>query len=89
MSARAALEAALPALTGGRLGSLVDGAVVEERQPHLRGGAHEKLPRADIEAKFRRNCSHGGWPEAKAERFLGFARGAFGREHLDITSFRE
>lgn len=69
--------------------TLADGSVVEERQPHLRGGAHEKLPRADIEAKFRRNCSHGGWPEAQAARFLDFARGAFARAQLDISSFRE
>src|SRR5262245_9629078 len=32
---------------------LRDGAVIEERQSHLRGGGHEPLSRADIEEKFR------------------------------------
>ncbi|MBM3521426.1 MAG: MmgE/PrpD family protein, partial [Alphaproteobacteria bacterium] len=69
--------------------TLADGSIVEERQPHLRGGAHEKLSRADIEAKFRRNCRHGGWPEAQAARFLDFARGAFSGGALDISQFRD
>ena len=45
---------------------LADGRVVEERQPHLRGGAHEPLTRADIEEKFALNARHGGWDEARA-----------------------
>ena len=40
---------------------LADGSVVEERQPHLRGGAHERLSRAEIEEKFGLNAAHGGW----------------------------
>jgi 2-methylcitrate dehydratase PrpD len=40
---------------------LNDGSVVEERQPHFRGGAHEPLTRADIEEKFALNLRHGGW----------------------------
>jgi len=32
--------------------TLADGRIIEERQPHMRGGAHEPLARADIEAKF-------------------------------------
>ncbi len=39
---------------------LNDGRVVEERQPHFRGGAHEPLSRADIEEKFALNFRHGG-----------------------------
>ncbi|HUQ74880.1 MAG TPA: MmgE/PrpD family protein, partial [Burkholderiales bacterium] len=35
---------------------LRDGSTVEERQAHMRGGAHEPLTRADIEEKFRLNC---------------------------------
>src|SRR5687768_12289748 len=49
---------------------LEDGKILEERQPHLRGGAHEPLSRADIEDKFRHNCEYGGWPREQAERFL-------------------
>jgi hypothetical protein len=50
--------------------TLKDGRVFEERQPHIRGGAHEPLSRADIEAKFFGNCGHGGWSKAQAQRFL-------------------
>ncbi len=42
-----------------------DGSVVEERQPHFRGGANEPLTRADIEDKFVLCCRHGGWDDAK------------------------
>jgi len=42
-----------------------DGSVIEERQPHMRGGAHEPLTRQDIEDKFVLNARHGGWPEAR------------------------
>ncbi len=66
---------------------LKDGRVVEERQAHLRGGAHEPLVRADLEEKFRRNCAYGGWSVAQAERFLGFARSAFDSE-IDLSPFR-
>jgi len=45
---------------------LNDGSVVEERQPHFRGGAHEPLTRADIEDKFMRNVRHGGWSDTQA-----------------------
>jgi 2-methylcitrate dehydratase PrpD len=40
---------------------LNEGSVVEERQPHFRGGAHEPLTRADLEEKFALNARHGGW----------------------------
>ena len=43
---------------------LTDGSVVEERQPHFRGGANEPLTRADIEEKFALNARHGGWDKA-------------------------
>ena len=46
---------------------LNDGSVIEERQPHFRGGANEPLTRADIEEKFALNARHGGWDE-KAQR---------------------
>ncbi len=58
------------AYTGHVRMTLKDGRVEEERQPHIRGGAQEPLTRAEIEAKFRGNCEHGGWPKEKAERFL-------------------
>ena len=45
---------------------LNDGSVVEERQPHFRGGAHEPLTRADLIEKFRLNARHGGWDDARS-----------------------
>src|SRR5687767_13670958 len=45
--------------------TLSNGKVLEERQPHMRGGAKEPLTRADIEEKFRLNCRYGGWSKAE------------------------
>ena len=52
--------------TGHLRARLKDGSEVEERQPHLRGGAHEPLSRQAIEAKFFANAEFGGFPRAKA-----------------------
>jgi 2-methylcitrate dehydratase PrpD len=60
--------------TGHIRATLQDGTVIEERQPHLRGGAHEPLSRADIEDKFRRNARHGGWDAARADKALAALR---------------
>jgi 2-methylcitrate dehydratase PrpD len=49
---------------------LNDGRVIEERQPHFRGGAHEPLTRADIEEKFMLNGRHGGWDNKRATAAL-------------------
>jgi len=49
---------------------LNDGAVVEERQPHFRGGSQEPLTRADIEEKFKLNVRYGGWDEKRASAAL-------------------
>jgi 2-methylcitrate dehydratase PrpD len=59
------------AYTGHVRMTLKDGTVVEERQPHIRGGAHEPLSREEIEDKFRRNVEFGGWDKARADAFLG------------------
>jgi 2-methylcitrate dehydratase PrpD len=66
---------------------LADGRVLEERQPHLRGGAKEPLTRADLEEKFRRNCAHGGWPPALADDFLSFS-GNFFSAPVQLARFR-
>jgi hypothetical protein len=50
--------------------TLKDGTVVEERQGHIRGGAHEPLTREEIEDKFRRNVAFGGWDKTRADAFL-------------------
>ena len=56
-----------------------DGSVLEERQPHLRGGAHEPLGEAEIAAKFALNCRHGGWDDARIDAALKFAESLFDR----------
>jgi 2-methylcitrate dehydratase PrpD len=58
------------AFTGHIRAVLNDGRVVEERQPHFRGGAQEPLTRADIEEKFRINIRHGGWEEQRGNAVL-------------------
>jgi 2-methylcitrate dehydratase PrpD len=75
------------AYTGHVRMKLRDGRVFEERQPHIRGGVHEPLSRADIETKFRGNAKYGGWSDAQAEGFLKFTRGAF-EGPLDLSKFR-
>jgi len=49
---------------------LNDGRVIEERQPHFRGGAHEPLTRTDIEEKFMLNVRHGGWDDKRVTATL-------------------
>ena len=66
---------------------LKGGREIEERQAHMRGGAHEPLTRADIEEKFRLNCAYGGWSTGQADAFLGYAPGAFDAP-LDLSRWR-
>ena len=68
---------------------LKSGKVLEERQPHIRGGRHEPLSRADVEEKFRGNCAYGGWSPAQAEAFLAWAGGAFDSRALELSAFRK
>jgi len=63
--------------TGHIRATLRDGSVVEERQPHMRGGAHEPLTRADLEEKFLLNARHGGWNDARAKAALKLIAGMF------------
>ena len=73
--------------TGHIRARLRDGTEVEERQPHMRGGAHEPISRADLEAKFRLNCAYGGWPPERAAEFLVFASRAFDGA-IDLAPYR-
>ena len=66
---------------------LNDGRVMEERQPHMRGGAREPLTRGDIEEKFTLCCRHGGWDSARIEAALGLARRLFD-SGLDLNTLR-
>ena len=56
--------------TGHIRATLRDGRVIEERQPHMRGGANEPLSRADIEDKFLLNARHGGYDATRARAAL-------------------
>jgi len=73
--------------TGHLRARLRSGEVVEERQPHLRGGAHEPLSRAAIEAKFFANAAFGGWTRGQAERARECVRGLF-TSAIDLQPFR-
>ena len=66
---------------------LHDGRVIEERQPHMRGGAHEPLTRADIEEKFALCCRYGGWDRDRIDAALALTRRLY-HGRLDLTSLR-
>jgi 2-methylcitrate dehydratase PrpD len=65
-----------------------DGSVIEERQPHMRGGAHEPLTREDIEDKFILNARHGRWPEARIAPALACAQMLYDGP-LELEALRE
>ncbi|HEY6257898.1 MAG TPA: MmgE/PrpD family protein [Xanthobacteraceae bacterium] len=73
--------------TGHIRATLTDGSVIEERQPHMRGGAQEPLSRADIEEKFALNAQHGGWDKSRTDAALALA-GRLYDEKIDLTALR-
>jgi 2-methylcitrate dehydratase PrpD len=73
--------------TGHVRATLKDGRVVEERQPHLRGGAHEPLTRQDVTDKFALNVQHGGWSSAQREAALKLLAGLY-RGRIDLSGLR-
>jgi 2-methylcitrate dehydratase PrpD len=75
------------AYTGHIRMTLKDGSVVEERQPHIRGGVHDPLTAEEIADKFRRNCAFGGWTERQIEDFLARAPRFF-EGALDLSPLR-
>jgi 2-methylcitrate dehydratase PrpD len=66
---------------------MTDGSEIEERQPHIRGGAHEPLSRADIEEKFALCARHGGWDKPRIEAGLELARGLYSGR-VDLAPLR-
>jgi 2-methylcitrate dehydratase PrpD len=73
--------------TGHMRVTLKDGSLIEERQPHLRGGAQEPLTRQDVCGKFLLNADHGGWSKAQSQTALELMADLFdGR--LDLSSLR-
>jgi 2-methylcitrate dehydratase PrpD len=74
--------------TGHIRAQLTNGRVIEERQPHLRGGAQEPLTRADIEDKFMLNARHGGWDADRAKQALALLRKLYDGA-IDLSMLRE
>ena len=64
-----------------------DGGVIEERQPHLRGGAQEPLTRQDVADKFMLNTQHGGWDRAQSDAALQLMAG-FYQDRIDLGRLR-
>jgi 2-methylcitrate dehydratase PrpD len=67
---------------------LRNGDVVEECQPHMRGGAHEPLSRQDIEEKFLLNARHGGWSDDRGTAALKLIHNLFDGP-LGLAALRE
>jgi 2-methylcitrate dehydratase PrpD len=65
-----------------------DGSIIEERQPHMRGGAHEPLTRSDIVDKFLLNARHGGWDHSRAKAALRSLE-KFYDGPIDLSALRE
>src|SRR5437660_7150749 len=73
--------------TGHLRAVLKNGSVIEERQPHLRGGAQEPLTRQDVIDKFALNAQHGGWSRTQAEAALKLLATLY-NGRIDLSSLR-
>jgi 2-methylcitrate dehydratase PrpD len=73
--------------TGHVRATMKDGSVVEERQAHLRGGAHEPLTRQDVIDKFALNVEHGGWSKAQGDAALKLLSGLY-QGKINLSSLR-
>ncbi len=76
------------AFTGHVRVRLADGRIVEERQPHMRGGAHDPLTRAEIESKFAGNTRVGGWSEARIASVLATVPKLWAAPRIDLGELR-
>jgi 2-methylcitrate dehydratase PrpD/enoyl-[acyl-carrier-protein] reductase (NADH) len=66
--------------TGHIRATLIDGRVIEVRQPHMRGGANEPMPDQELERKFLDNALHGGWSRERAQAIAGGLDQLFDRD---------
>ncbi len=76
------------AYTGHIRATLRDGRIIEERQPHLRGGSHAPLSRAELEEKFAANARAGGWPKPRIAAASALARGLWDAPIIDLEMLR-
>jgi 2-methylcitrate dehydratase PrpD len=75
--------------TGHLRATLRDGSVVEERQPHMRGGSRDPLPDAEIAQKFHDNCAFGGWTPAQSTALAHAVQTIFDQPRLSLEEFRQ
>jgi 2-methylcitrate dehydratase PrpD len=68
--------------TGHLRAELRDGRVLEFDQPHMRGGARDPLPPAELEAKFVDNLVYGGWTEAQAQQARAWCDSVFSQPSM-------
>jgi len=73
--------------TGHIRATLNDGSVIEEWQPHLRGGAQEPLTRQDLTDKFALNAAHGGWTKPQSDAALKLMAALY-NGRIDLSSLR-
>src|SRR3982075_1730626 len=73
--------------TGHLRATMKDGSTIEERQPHLRGGAQEPLTRQDVTDKFLLNAKHGGWDAAQSDVALKLLAGLYDGK-IDLSALR-
>jgi 2-methylcitrate dehydratase PrpD len=73
--------------TGHIRATLKDGSVIEERQPHMRGGAQEPLTRQDVADKFALNAQHGGWTKAQGDATLSLLATLY-NGRIDLSALR-
>jgi 2-methylcitrate dehydratase PrpD len=76
------------AYTGHIRATLADGRILEERQPHLRGGAQAPLSRAELEEKFALNARAGGWPQAQIGAASALAQALWDSARVDLQALR-
>ena len=73
--------------TGHMRVTLKDGSVIEERQPHLRGGAKEPLTRQDVTDKFALNAAHGGCTKPQSDDALKLLAALY-QGRIDLSTLR-
>jgi 2-methylcitrate dehydratase PrpD len=69
--------------------TLAGGDIRETSQGHLRGGRHEPLSAADLEAKFIANCVYGGWSGGRARAALAVLRSTFASSRVELLPLRD
>jgi 2-methylcitrate dehydratase PrpD len=73
--------------TGHIRATLKNGSVIEERQPHMRGGAQEPLTRQDVTDKFALNVQYGGWAKPQSDATLKLLATLY-NGRIDLSSLR-